>query len=60
MTQVNLTLSAHKRFWFGPAFAVLAYACAAVSMVSMHAALWLSDKGCTFIARHGFKIVLDA
>lgn len=53
---VRVTLSAHQRFWFRPALSVLSFACAVVSIVSMHAAHWVSDKGCIFLARYGVKI----
>ncbi len=53
MAQVYMTLSVRKRAWFNAAFSALAFACAAVSIVSMHAANWLSDKGTTLLTRHG-------
>ena len=56
MGEVNLTLSIRKRPWFDAAFSVLAFACAAVSIASMHAANWLSDKGTTLLTRYGLVL----
>jgi hypothetical protein len=53
---VNLKLHCHIAPWANAAIQVLSWACLLTSIVSMHAALWLSEKGCLFIARHGTRV----
>ena len=59
MAKVNMTLSVRQRRWFGPAFSALSFVCAIVSIVSMHAANWLPDKGTSFLARHGVVLAAE-
>lgn len=58
MAKLSLTVSAHRRFWFQPAFVALYLTCAMVSFVSWRVAGWLSDKGCDALARYGMKLTV--
>lgn len=57
--QVRMTLSVQQRPWFRAAFEVLCWGCLVVSLVSIHAANWLSERGCGFLTRHGMKFATN-
>lgn len=58
MTRLVCTLSLRKRPWADAFLEVLAVTCAVASVLSIKAAEWMSDKGTSVVARHGFKIIV--